>query len=62
VFVTVYDWLDGVNGPPTVPDEVRFPVVTDIGPETAAAVTVRPTDRVAFPVPLEVLVKVNVSL
>jgi hypothetical protein len=41
VFVTVYDWLDGVNGPPAVPDEVRPPAgVTVIGPAVDAAATV----------------------
>jgi len=35
VFVSVYDRLDGVNGPPAVPDEVRPPPgVTVIGPAT----------------------------
>jgi hypothetical protein len=63
VFVSVYDWLDGVNGPPAVPDEVRPPAgVTVIGPATFAALTVRLTVRVAFPVPLVVLVKVTLSL
>ena len=52
VFVTVYDWLDGVNGPPAVPVEVRPPAgVTVIGPATVAALTVRLTARVVFPVP-----------
>jgi hypothetical protein len=33
VFVSVYAWLDGVNGPPAVPDEIRPPAgVTVIGP------------------------------
>jgi hypothetical protein len=40
VFVSVYDRLDGVNGPPTVPEEVRPPADTVSGPATAAAVTV----------------------
>jgi hypothetical protein len=63
VFVTVYDWLDGVNGPPAVPDEVRPPAgVTVIGPATFVALTVRLTGRVVFPVSLVVLVKVTVSV
>jgi hypothetical protein len=38
VFVTVYVTLDGENGPPAVPDEVRPPAgVTVIGPATDAA-------------------------
>jgi hypothetical protein len=42
VFVSVYAWLDGVNGPPNVPVEVRPPAgVTDSGPATFAALTVR---------------------
>jgi len=41
VFVTVYDTLDGENGPPAVPDEVRPPGgVTVIGPAADAAATV----------------------
>jgi hypothetical protein len=41
VFVTVYAWLDGLNGPPNGPVEVRPPAgVTDRGPATAAALTV----------------------
>ena len=40
-FVSVYDWVDGVNGPPAVPDEVRPPAgVTVSGPATVAAFTV----------------------
>ena len=41
VFVTVYDWLGGLNGPPAVPDDVRFPADTVIGPATGDAVTVK---------------------
>jgi len=40
VFASVYAWLDGVNGPPTVPDEVRAPAETVIGPAVVAAATV----------------------
>jgi hypothetical protein len=41
VFVTVYDRLDGVNGPPAVPDEVRPPAGdTDNAPAAVAAATV----------------------
>jgi len=41
VFVTVYDWLAGVNGPPAVPEEVRPPAGDTVsGPATDAAVTV----------------------
>jgi hypothetical protein len=41
VFVSVYAWLDGVNGPPNVPVDVRPPAgVTVSGPATAGAVTV----------------------
>jgi hypothetical protein len=41
VFVSVYDTLDGVNGPPAVPDEVRPPAgVTVSGPAADAAATV----------------------
>jgi hypothetical protein len=36
VFVSVYDWLDGVNGPPAVPEEVRPPAETVSGPATVA--------------------------
>jgi hypothetical protein len=63
VFVSVYDWLDGVNGPPAVPDEVRPPAgVTVSGPATFPALTVRLTGRDVFPVPLVVLAKVTLSL
>jgi hypothetical protein len=42
VFVSVYAWLDGVNGPPNVPVEVMPPAGdTDSGPATDAAVTVK---------------------
>ncbi|MBP2687539.1 MAG: hypothetical protein H6Q81_2444 [Deltaproteobacteria bacterium] len=41
MFVSVYDRLDGLNGPPIVPDEVRPPAgVTVSGPDTGPAVTV----------------------
>jgi len=63
VFVSVYAWLTGVYVLPTVHDEVRLPAgVTVSGPATDAAVTVRLTPRVVFPVPLVVLVKVTVSV
>src|SRR5512134_1241968 len=63
VFVNVYCWLDGLNGPPGAPVEERPPAgVTDIAPGAGAAVTVRLTGRVVFPVPLVVFVKVTVSL
>jgi hypothetical protein len=32
VFVSVYDALDGVNGPPTVPEDVRLPADNDNAP------------------------------
>jgi hypothetical protein len=63
VFVSVYDTLDGVNGPPAVPVEVRPPAGDTVsGPATDAALTVRLTGRVVFPVPVVVLVKVTVSV
>jgi hypothetical protein len=63
MFVTVYVTLDGVNGPPAVPDEVRPPAGDIVsGPATFVALTVRLTGRVVFPVPLVVLVKVMLSL
>ena len=41
VFVTVYDWLAGVNGPPAVPEEVSPPAGDTVsGPATDAAATV----------------------
>jgi hypothetical protein len=44
VFVTVYEALDGVNGPPNVPEEVNPPADTVIGPATGAEpVTVKVT-------------------
>src|SRR5512135_2264172 len=52
--------LEGVNEPPTVPEEVSPPVgVTDI--VTADGLTVRLTPRVAFPWPFVVFVNVTVS-
>ena len=60
VFVSVYDTLDGVNGPPTVPDEVRPPAVTDREPGKVTIGTTHgnagesadssPVFRTAFPV------------
>jgi hypothetical protein len=42
VFVSVYDWLGGANGPPAVPDGVRPPAgATVIGPAADAAATVK---------------------
>jgi hypothetical protein len=63
VFVSVYCTLAGLNGPPTVPEDVS-PVAgaTDIAPAAGVVVTVKLTGRVVFPVPLVVFVKVTVSL
>ena len=63
VFVTVYDWLDGVNGPPSRPRGGQAPGGRHRHRAGhGAALTVRLTARVVFPVPLVVLVKVTVSL
>ena len=51
--------LEGANGPPTRPEELRFPAVTVMA---GSPVTLRLTDRVVFPAPLELLVKLTVSV
>ena len=62
VFDNVNDWLEGLNGPPAVPEELRDPEDTDSAPAGVGAFTVRLTDRVAFPVPLVVFVNITVSV
>jgi hypothetical protein len=65
VFVIVYDRLDGVNGPPAVPDEVNPPAgVTVIGPDTdpAVTVTVIASESLSGGVPLSATTTVTVKV
>src|SRR2546429_694529 len=59
VFWSVYDWLDGLNGPPCVPEEVS--PVAGVTDRFAGALTVNATARVVVPAALVVLVNVTVS-
>ena len=59
VFVSVYTTLDGVNGPPTTPEEL-----SPVAGSTASVplpFTVSHTLRVVFPLPLLVFAKLTVS-
>ena len=41
VFDNVNDWLEGLNGPPAVPEELRDPEDTDSAPAGTGADTVK---------------------
>jgi hypothetical protein len=61
----VYDRLDGVNGPPAVPDEVNPPAgVTVIGPDTDPVVTVMviASESLSGGVPLSATTTVTVKV
>src|SRR2546428_29464 len=59
LLVTMYTWLEGLKGPPTVPLEVN--PIAGLTDRAALPFTVRFTLRLVLPLPLVRLVKVTVS-